>query len=390
MATMGERLKASRKRLGWMQVDLAAKTGVGLATIRRIEQEAMEPRMGTTRKLAAALGRERELAGLRGRRDGDRRKGTGMTASRIRDAGGGLRAGLLRGAGPGLLPGRPGARRRRLLRPPRLGRHPGLPRRGPQRPDRQRLEAPRLRRPACPRRGRPLRRGRGPQARPLRPQPPHRLRGPRPPGPRPGRLRLHLRGHGPLHRPGPTHAHHAGGDGPVLLRQPLPETKKGKAERKRQGMYNGHLPFGTTKGPDGVPVLDTEARWCDVATRTEVVPADGLRLAFELAAAGKSDREIARALNAAGHRTSGNRGHNPLSKDTVRVDPAQPLLPGGTARRAGRLSSPAGTATWSTRRCSPGRRRSGKATPTGRGGRRRSESRGRSRGSASAAGAGGR
>ena len=56
MATMGERLKASRKQLGWMQVDLAAKTGVGLATIRRIEQEAMEPRMGTTRKLAAALG----------------------------------------------------------------------------------------------------------------------------------------------------------------------------------------------------------------------------------------------------------------------------------------------------------------------------------------------
>jgi len=56
MATMGDRLKASRKRLGWMQVDLAAKTGVGLATIRRIEQEAMEPRMGTTRKLAAALG----------------------------------------------------------------------------------------------------------------------------------------------------------------------------------------------------------------------------------------------------------------------------------------------------------------------------------------------
>ena len=56
MTTMGERLKASRKQLDWMQVDLAAMTGVGLATIRRIEQEATEPRMGTTRKLAAALG----------------------------------------------------------------------------------------------------------------------------------------------------------------------------------------------------------------------------------------------------------------------------------------------------------------------------------------------
>src|SRR5215204_3368643 len=84
------------------------------------------------------------------------------------------------------------------------------------------------------------------------------------------------------------------------------ETKKGKAERKRQGMYNGHLPFGTTKGPDGVPVLDTEARWCDVASRTEMAPAAGLVLAFELAAAGQTDREIARALNAAGYRTSGN------------------------------------------------------------------------------------
>ena len=56
MATMGERLRASRGRFGWTQRDLAARTGVGLATIRRVEQEAMEPRMGTTRKLASALG----------------------------------------------------------------------------------------------------------------------------------------------------------------------------------------------------------------------------------------------------------------------------------------------------------------------------------------------
>ncbi len=53
---MGERLRLSRGRAGLTQRDLAAKTGVGLATIRRIEQEAIEPRMGTTRKLAAALG----------------------------------------------------------------------------------------------------------------------------------------------------------------------------------------------------------------------------------------------------------------------------------------------------------------------------------------------
>ncbi|MDP9364626.1 MAG: recombinase family protein, partial [Chloroflexota bacterium] len=95
------------------------------------------------------------------------------------------------------------------------------------------------------------------------------------------------------------------------------ETKKGKHERRRQGLYNGLLPFGTTKGPHGLPVLDAEPRWCDVATRREIVPAEGLRLAFELAAAGKTDREIAQALTAAGYRTTGNRGMNPFTKDTV-------------------------------------------------------------------------
>ena len=97
------------------------------------------------------------------------------------------------------------------------------------------------------------------------------------------------------------------------------ETKKGKAERKAQGLYNGLLPFGSTKGPDGHPIPDRAARWCLVSTRAEVIHADGLTLAFTLAAAGQTDREIARALNAAGYRTSGNRGTNPFSKDTVRV-----------------------------------------------------------------------
>jgi DNA invertase Pin-like site-specific DNA recombinase len=97
------------------------------------------------------------------------------------------------------------------------------------------------------------------------------------------------------------------------------ETRKGKGERKARGLHNGLLPFGTTKGAHGLPVLDTSAWACDMATRREIVPADGLRLAFELAAAGKSDREIARGLNDAGYRTTGNRGHNPFTKDTVRT-----------------------------------------------------------------------
>ena len=97
------------------------------------------------------------------------------------------------------------------------------------------------------------------------------------------------------------------------------ETKKGKGERKARGLYNGVLPFGVTKGADGLPVPDREAWGCDLATRREIVPAEGLAMAFELAAAGKADREIAQALNTAGHRTSGNRGANPFTKDSVRV-----------------------------------------------------------------------
>ncbi|MDP9354723.1 MAG: recombinase family protein, partial [Chloroflexota bacterium] len=84
------------------------------------------------------------------------------------------------------------------------------------------------------------------------------------------------------------------------------EVRKGKGERKKQGLYNGVLPFGTAKGPDGVPVPHPEAH-------------GGLVLAFELAAAGKTDREVAQALTAVGYRTTGNRGANPFTKDTVRV-----------------------------------------------------------------------
>jgi site-specific DNA recombinase len=83
------------------------------------------------------------------------------------------------------------------------------------------------------------------------------------------------------------------------------ETKKGKAERKLQGRHNGLLPFGLKKGAeDGLPVPDPETY-------------PGLLLAFQLAAAGKSDREVAEELNAAGYRTTGNRGRNPFGKDTV-------------------------------------------------------------------------
>ena len=83
------------------------------------------------------------------------------------------------------------------------------------------------------------------------------------------------------------------------------ETKKGWAERKAQGLYCGLLPFGARKGEDGLPEPDPETY-------------PGLALAFREAANGKSDREVAMILNAAGYRTAGNMGNNAFSKDTVR------------------------------------------------------------------------
>jgi len=94
------------------------------------------------------------------------------------------------------------------------------------------------------------------------------------------------------------------------------ETKKGKAERKAQGLYNGLLPFGVKKGPDGVPVADLEPFSVDGHVTTNHA---GLVLAFQRAATGESDLEVARTLNAAGYRTTGNRGSNPFTKSTVCV-----------------------------------------------------------------------
>ena len=83
------------------------------------------------------------------------------------------------------------------------------------------------------------------------------------------------------------------------------EVKKGLAERKAQGLFNGCLPFGVIKGTDGIPVANPETN-------------EGLLLAFELSAQGKSDREVDQALNAKGYRTAGNRGNHPFSNSSVR------------------------------------------------------------------------
>ena len=54
--TIGARLRRARRAAGTTQAELAEASGVGLATIRRIEQTGADPRIGTARRLAAALG----------------------------------------------------------------------------------------------------------------------------------------------------------------------------------------------------------------------------------------------------------------------------------------------------------------------------------------------
>ncbi len=55
MRTMSERLKWCRQRFGWTQQDLAAASGLGLATIRRVEQQQFAPRLATVQRLAEVL-----------------------------------------------------------------------------------------------------------------------------------------------------------------------------------------------------------------------------------------------------------------------------------------------------------------------------------------------
>jgi len=83
------------------------------------------------------------------------------------------------------------------------------------------------------------------------------------------------------------------------------ETKKGLRERKAQGFYCGPLPFGVLKGEDGIPAPHPDSH-------------PGLVMAFELAARGKSDREVALALNTRGYRTAGTKGNRPFGHASIR------------------------------------------------------------------------
>jgi Recombinase len=105
------------------------------------------------------------------------------------------------------------------------------------------------------------------------------------------------------------------------------ETKKGRGERHKQGLYNGLLPFGTAAGAGRLPGADRRPfcvlHWVERAGRRVVDGGrqtcnfEGLRLAMRLGAEGATDGAVAQALNAAGYRTTGNRGANQFHKDTV-------------------------------------------------------------------------
>lgn len=85
------------------------------------------------------------------------------------------------------------------------------------------------------------------------------------------------------------------------------ETCKGKKERALNGKYNGVLSFGYQRVPKeqgGIPIFHP----------TNI---EGYWMAIRMAAEGRTVREIMNALNAAGYQTTGNRGNNPFSLDTV-------------------------------------------------------------------------
>src|SRR3954449_2311776 len=94
------------------------------------------------------------------------------------------------------------------------------------------------------------------------------------------------------------------------------ETKKGWAERKRSGLYAGRLPFGSVKGEDGVPIAD--ALPLEISGRT-TSNHEGLLLAFERAAEGATDAEVAEALNAAGYRPSAHARRARFTREAIRT-----------------------------------------------------------------------
>ena len=268
------------------------------ATIRRVEQEVMEPRMGTTRKLAAALGvNESWLAyGVGEAPENEERSMTRKPASTP------ARQPLL---GPPSTTASPARSRSRATpsTPSSAPRRPTAPRtagtvveeyrdEGKSRLDRRPGQAPRLRPDDRGRRGRPVRRGGGPQARPLLPQPDGHPGDAAPPGGRRRRLRLDLGVDGLHHPDRQGDARQPGRLRRVLLRQPLRRDQEGQGRTQEAGPLQRPPALRHDQGrrrhprPRHPPALVRHGHQ-DRGSATG--PGQ-----FELAAAGQTDREIAR------------------------------------------------------------------------------------------------
>lgn len=55
---IGQQIRAARERNGWRQEDLAQESGIARANIARLEKGGQVPKVGTLRRVAAALGLE--------------------------------------------------------------------------------------------------------------------------------------------------------------------------------------------------------------------------------------------------------------------------------------------------------------------------------------------
>jgi len=94
------------------------------------------------------------------------------------------------------------------------------------------------------------------------------------------------------------------------------EVKKGKRKRKRLGLPNGHLPFGSASGAGGIPTRDTEpVTLRDGSTSTRY---DGAVCIFTMAAEGMTAAEITRRMNQLGYTTHSHKGDRIFATTTVR------------------------------------------------------------------------
>jgi site-specific DNA recombinase len=94
------------------------------------------------------------------------------------------------------------------------------------------------------------------------------------------------------------------------------EVKKGYAERKRRGLYGGRIPFGAVKGEDGVPMPDTQLLELDGRATSNY---EGLQMAFDRAAEGATDADVAEMLNNAGYRPQSHARRARFTRDSVRA-----------------------------------------------------------------------